>query len=150
MKSKEDLLVKVVDFGIAGVCTTKKNEKVDAGSIAYMPPEILLGTKTETSPAIDVWAIGLMYYAMLFGHLPFWGDTEDDFVDSITLEALKFPKDVPVTNECKDILKGMTNKDPEERFTMLDIMNSNYYKMEDEDLEEQIKMTEQKFDEAKL
>jgi serine/threonine protein kinase len=28
--------VKVVDFGIAGA----KKDKVDAGSIAYMPPEV--------------------------------------------------------------------------------------------------------------
>jgi serine/threonine protein kinase len=39
-KSKGDLLIKVVDFGIAGVCTTGKKDKVDAGSIAYMPPEV--------------------------------------------------------------------------------------------------------------
>jgi serine/threonine protein kinase len=39
-KSKGDLLIKVVDFGIAGVCTTNKKDKVDAGSIAYMPPEV--------------------------------------------------------------------------------------------------------------
>lgn len=36
-KSKGDHTVKVVDFGIAG----GKNSKVDAGSIAYMPPEVI-------------------------------------------------------------------------------------------------------------
>lgn len=39
-KSPGDLLVKVVDFGIAGVCAGSKKDKVDAGSIAYMPPEV--------------------------------------------------------------------------------------------------------------
>lgn len=63
----------MVDFGIAGVCVTGKSDKVDAGSIAYMPPECLNGTKTDTSPAIDVWSIGCMLYAMLYGTLPFWG-----------------------------------------------------------------------------
>jgi len=32
----------VVDFGIAGVCAGAKKDKVDAGSIAYMPPEVFL------------------------------------------------------------------------------------------------------------
>lgn len=36
-KQEGDLLVKVVDFGIAGA----KKDKVDAGSIAYMPPEVI-------------------------------------------------------------------------------------------------------------
>lgn len=39
-KQEGDLLVKVVDFGIAGVCAGAKKDKVDAGSIAYMPPEV--------------------------------------------------------------------------------------------------------------
>ena len=77
VKEKDPILIKIVDFGIAGVCTNNKNEKVDAGSIAYMPPEVLDGSRTETTPAIDVWAIGLMLYSMLFGHLPFWGESED-------------------------------------------------------------------------
>jgi serine/threonine protein kinase len=41
-KSKGDLIIKVVDFGIAGVCTTKQKDKVDAGSVCYMPPEVRL------------------------------------------------------------------------------------------------------------
>jgi len=34
---EDDYFVKVVDFGIAGVA----NEKVDAGTLAYMAPETL-------------------------------------------------------------------------------------------------------------
>jgi serine/threonine protein kinase len=41
-KQPGDLLVKVVDFGIAGVCAGAKKDKVDAGSIAYMPPEVII------------------------------------------------------------------------------------------------------------
>ena len=39
-KSTGDHTIKVVDFGIAGVCAGAKKDKVDAGSIAYMPPEV--------------------------------------------------------------------------------------------------------------
>ena len=42
-----------------------------------------LRSSAETSPAIDVWAIGVMFYAMLYGHLPFWGETEEEFIDKI-------------------------------------------------------------------
>ena len=52
---------------------------------------------------------------MLFGHLPFFGDTEDEFMDKIINAPLKFPNNVPVTNECKDIIRGMLNKDPSKR-----------------------------------
>jgi len=92
--------VKVVDFGIAGVCAGSKKDKVDAGSVAYMPPEVLRGG-AETNPLIDVWAIGAMFYAMLYGHLPFWSDkTEEDFIDKILHSQFKFDRDVFVTKEC--------------------------------------------------
>jgi serine/threonine protein kinase len=80
-----------------------------------MPPEALRGT-AKTDPSIDVWAIGCIYYAMLFGHLPFWGDTEDEFIEKIINAPLKFPPNVAITAECKDLLKGMLQKDPEKRY----------------------------------
>lgn len=40
-KTQGEMQIKVVDFGIAGVCDAQKKDKVDAGSIAYMPPEVL-------------------------------------------------------------------------------------------------------------
>lgn len=60
-----------------------------------------------------MWAIGLMFYALLYGHLPFWGDTEEDFIDKIINAPLKFPANVPVTGECKAMIRGMLQKDPE-------------------------------------
>lgn len=72
-------------------------------------------SNADTSPSIDVWAIGIMYYAILFGHLPFWGDSEEDFIDKIITAPVKFASEVPITTECKDLLKGMLHKDPEKR-----------------------------------
>lgn len=38
-----------------------------------MPPEVLSGENTAADPAIDVWALGCMLYAMLLNNLPFSG-----------------------------------------------------------------------------
>jgi serine/threonine protein kinase len=72
----QDLYVKVIDFGIAGVCQPGKQDKQDAGSVCYMAPESLMGKAIESSPSMDVWAIGIMLYSMLFGNLPFFHDDE--------------------------------------------------------------------------
>ena len=111
-KSKDELYVKVLDFGIAGVCAGNTIDKMDAGTIAYMPPEALGSHAADTSPAIDVWAIGLMFYALLYGTLPFFGKNEKEFIDKIKHSPLKFPNDIPVTDQAKEVLRRMVEKDP--------------------------------------
>lgn len=94
---EEDYFVKVVDFGIAGV----GGDKVDAGTLLYMAPECLDKVAAETSTAIDVWAIGVMFYAMLFGRLPFNHDEEKELIKSIKHDQVKFPSSVSVTDGAK-------------------------------------------------
>jgi len=36
-----------------------------------MAPECLERLAADTTPAIDVWAIGVMLYALIYGSLPF-------------------------------------------------------------------------------
>jgi serine/threonine protein kinase len=71
--------VKVIDFGIAGVA----DDKVDAGTLSYMAPECLQRELGDTTPAIDVWAIGIMFYAMIMGTLPFSNSNDKDLIKMI-------------------------------------------------------------------
>ena len=96
---------------------------------------------------MDVWAIGLMFYATLYGHLPFWADSEDEFIDQIINTPLKFDTDVPVTQDCKNLIRGMLQKDPEKRTPLIDIMNERYFMMDDYDLQDLIKAAELKVEE---
>lgn len=90
----------------------------------------------ETSPAIDVWAIGIMFYSMLFGTLPFNGDTEEETIDKIVNAPLKFQAKVPITNEAKELIKNMLNKDPNKRVTLLEVMSSPYFIRDDDEIED--------------
>jgi serine/threonine protein kinase len=97
-----------------------------------------------------VWAIGAMFYATLYGHLPFWADTEEEFIDQIVNAPLKFDADVPVSKECKNLIRGMLQKDPEKRSPLIDIMNENYFMIDDEDLELLIQKAQSDVEEQKL
>jgi serine/threonine protein kinase len=97
---EDNFFVKVVDFGIAGM----GGDKVDAGTLSYMAPECLEKVAAGTSPAIDVWAIGVMFYAMLFGELPFDSSNEKELIKSIKTDTIKFHSNIPVTDECKEVI----------------------------------------------
>lgn len=64
-------LLKLVDFGIAGFCLKHLKEKTDAGTFKYMAPEVLKGEINLANPAMDIWAIGVMMFLMLYGFHPF-------------------------------------------------------------------------------
>lgn len=42
--------IKVVDFGISGLCKGNIQEENNAGTLKYMPPEVLSGTFSTASP----------------------------------------------------------------------------------------------------
>ena len=65
-ESKERTKIKIVDFGIAGMCKPDMHEKNDAGTLKYMAPEVLANSHTLANPALDVWALGIMLYAMVY------------------------------------------------------------------------------------
>ena len=127
--------MKVVDFGIAGM----GGDKVDAGTLSYMAPECLEKVAAETSPAIDVWAIGVMFYAMLFGELPFDKSAEKDLIHSIKNDQIRFPSKIPVTSEAKEIIKQMLNKDPTQRLKLIEFVgNYPYAQWEEEEINAKI------------
>lgn len=52
----------MIDFGIAGKFNMDDADEGTAGTLKYMPPEVLSGQNIKSSPAIDVWAIGILAY----------------------------------------------------------------------------------------
>ena len=68
--------VKVTDFGIAkatGASDLTRTGTV-VGTARYLAPEQVEGGTSDART--DVYAVGLLLYEMLVGHLPFGGDTE--------------------------------------------------------------------------
>ena len=82
-ESKARQRIKVVDFGISGMCKGNIHEKNDAGTLRYMAPEVLLSYHTTANPAIDIWAVGIMMYCMVFETFPFNGETSAIIKDKI-------------------------------------------------------------------
>jgi serine/threonine protein kinase len=46
-------------------------DKTDAGTFKYMAPEVLKGEINLANPAMDIWAVGMVMFIMLFGYHPF-------------------------------------------------------------------------------
>lgn len=67
----------------------------------------------------DIWSCGIILYAMLCGYLPF----EDPNTSKLYKKIMAGDYEVPriLTQDSKDILKGILNVNPEKRFNIKDI-----------------------------
>lgn len=59
------LICKIGDFGLARQINIEETAVTDCGTQSYMAPEMLLSM--SYGKQVDVWALGVMFYYMLFG-----------------------------------------------------------------------------------
>jgi serine/threonine-protein kinase len=68
----DDGRIKIGDFGLARAVTTSTSSGTLMGTVAYVPPEVVLGKSADARS--DVYSAGIMLYEMLTGQQPFDGD----------------------------------------------------------------------------
>ena len=68
----KDLVLKISDFGLSNYYNINKNKLLETpcGSPCYASPEMLSGNDYDGFK-IDIWATGIILFAMLCGYLPF-------------------------------------------------------------------------------
>ena len=89
--------IRIVDFGISGLLST---EKSCAGSLRYMAPEILTGKKTLADTAIDIYSLGIILFALVYGKVPFEDKNANVLTQKIIDNKYIFPPKILVSEEC--------------------------------------------------
>ena len=103
------------------MCSGFKAEPTNAGSLNYMPPEVFTIRGCGASPAMDIWAMGCILYAMVTGKLPFKADKVLEVKQRILHDPVTFPKGLELSDECRDLICRMLDKDPETRAGQFEI-----------------------------
>lgn len=111
-----DGTVKITDFGIStGIGEKIVGDKVD-GTVEYSAPEILTGK--SSTPSADIYAIGIIFFEILVGRLPFTGKTTEEIAYKQIKEpmplASEIRKDIPKTFD--EVIIKATKKRPSERY----------------------------------
>ena len=111
--------VKIADFGLASRLSdnhpfvTKR-----LGTVGFMAPEVALEQPSEYKA--DVWSLGVIVFALISSKVPFQGVDHEDTLEKIINDELEFSQDVwaDISDECKDLLTQMLEKDTERRYTI--------------------------------
>jgi serine/threonine-protein kinase len=114
-------VLKVLDFGVSkyldGDSLAVTGTNMVVGSPMYMAPE-LFETARNATPASDVWALGVIFYRMLTGRLPFFGESLPELVAKVHFGAptpiVHWRPELPP--EVCQILDGCFHREPSRRF----------------------------------
>ncbi|XP_068249427.1 calcium/calmodulin-dependent protein kinase kinase 1-like isoform X2 [Palaemon carinicauda] len=115
--------IQIADFG---VCNEFDGQDAfltnTAGTPAFMAPEALSTSRHKYSgKAADIWALGVTLYAFVYGKLPFRDENIVVLYDKIRSSLLSFPPAPFVSDDLKDLISLMLEKNPNQRITLPEI-----------------------------
>ena len=106
--------IKIADFGLCKEEIRKGDTtKTFCGTPEYLAPEVL--QDYDYGQAVDWWGLGIVMYEMMIGRLPFYNQNTDTMFGNILVEDVRFPRNVNISGECRELLLGLLVKDPARR-----------------------------------
>lgn len=119
-----------------------KSSNSVVGSLEYSSPESLLSSTGLLSTAADIWAFGVVIYALLVGNLPF----RHTFLPRVQMMILKGDWDETAlrcapevgdwSDDAVDLIRGCLEMNPDQRMTVRQVLNSSLLLEEVGEMEE--------------
>ncbi|MBR5370504.1 MAG: Stk1 family PASTA domain-containing Ser/Thr kinase [Bacilli bacterium] len=115
---KDDGQIKITDFGIAMALNSTQLTQTNSvmGSVHYLPPEQASGKGCTIKS--DIYSMGIIFYELLSGSLPFKGDNAVE----IALKHMREPlpslreNNSSIPQSIENIIKKATAKNPKNRY----------------------------------
>ena len=132
---KDDGQIKITDFGIAMALNSTQLTQTNSvmGSVHYLPPEQASGKGCTTKS--DIYSMGIIFYELLSGSLPFKGDNAVE----IALKHMRDPlpslrEDNPaIPQSIENIIRKATAKNPKNRYDDVKSMHADLLTALDDD-----------------
>ena len=125
--NRKDLVL--CDFGFARIKTVRRVKTI-CGSPLYMAPE-LLDEKTYTD-IVDVWAIGMILYEMIYGKHPYKDCKDIDDLKDFSKKSIMIPPfhntNINVSTDCIDLMKQLLEKEEKRRITLDNLFKHQWIK----------------------
>jgi serine/threonine protein kinase len=115
VSTDDDSTIKLCDFGLAVKNVVGMSLIEQVGTFDYMAPEIHL--RRMYGAGVDMWAIGVLSFVMLYGHFPFYQQNIGVRMRAIVSGDFSFSKTAVVSDDAKDFISSLIKVDVDERLT---------------------------------
>ena len=95
------------------------------GTPNYIAPEILESKRGHSYEA-DIWSLGVITFALLFGRPPFETNEVKTTYEKIKICEYSFPAGRSVSHEAKDFIRMMLRLHPSDRATLNELVRSPF------------------------
>lgn len=111
------------DFGCAKQLETSSSSSTQMlhrsnGTPAFLAPEMTVAKAQYAGEPADVYALGASLYTFIYGRIPFTASTIQELFTIVQTQPVHFPDSPVVSEELKDLLLGLLEKNPEQRLTL--------------------------------
>ncbi|XP_018022997.1 MAP kinase-activated protein kinase 2 [Hyalella azteca] len=126
----ENAVLKLTDFGFAKETFSKESLQTPCYTPYYVAPEVLGPEKYDKS--CDIWSLGVIMYILLCGFPPFYSNhgqaISPGMKKRIRTGQYNFPNPEwkNVSNDAKELIRGMLCTQPERRLTIDDVMRHKW------------------------
>ena len=138
---KDDGQIKITDFGIAMALNSTQLTQTNSvmGSVHYLPPEQASGKGCTIKS--DIYSMGIIFYELLSGSLPFRGDNAVE----IALKHMREPlpslreENPSIPQSIENIIRKATAKNPKNRYESARSMHEDLLTaLNDERMDEEV------------
>lgn len=136
--------IKITDFGLSKIITQSQGmsddpsvelTSVGTGTFYYLPPECFnTTTKQLISNKVDIWAIGIIFYQMLYGKRPFGeGQSQktiwnNNLIVTTARDGPVFPDKPKVSDEAKDVILRCLKYNASDRPDVVALSQDPYFR----------------------
>ena len=117
--------VKLIDFGFATCFSNEKKVKMFCGTPSYMAPEIV-ARKEYVGPPVDIWAAGVLLYALITGNFPFKANCDKDLYRQILKGNYLVPEYISLA--AKHLIAKMLCVDPNKRAKASELLKDPWFR----------------------
>lgn len=131
--------VKICDFGVSKLLKDQDELILEScGTPAYMAPEVIRRNPPEAAKGktqvdrgqgytlkCDIWSAGVVLYAMLYGQLPFKGQTPREIKERV-LKGKYICKRQGYSEAARNLIESILCADVEKRITLSDILEHEW------------------------